>query len=273
MRTIDDLLTHVRSHRCFSHPVFEHWAEVNPRPEVVGALFHQIQKFCASTRPGGEFPAALEKLGLDSESRLMHEIVESEEDHGPELATMAGYIVNRASGESTCPDLANQDAVEAVLKNYSDQLLGSLPGYDRESGLTVQARRAIEVFERRFDPSRETTFKNLGTALALEIISNRHLIPGEKHCLIDSGIYQSSIDDTEMHYLLEHWGEAGAEQQHERNAVEAVASVIDEETEPLVVQGMNDFLDSLTALWDVLDSALLQSGHKSETRETVSAGA
>ncbi|QDU65462.1 hypothetical protein [Engelhardtia mirabilis] len=273
MRSIDDLLALVRSHRCFQHPVFEHWAQVAPQPEVIGALFHQIQKFCASTRPGGEFPAALEQLGLDSESRLMHEIVESEEDHGPELATMAGYIVNRAAGASTCPDLSDQQAVEAVLKNYSDKLLGSLPGYDPESGLTAQARRAIEVFERRFDPSRETTFKNLGTALALEIISNRHLIPGEKHCLIDSGLYGASLEDTDMHYLLEHWGEAGAEQQHERNAVEAVASVIDEETEPLVVQGMYDFLDSLTALWDVLDSALLQSGHRADTQQAVGAGA
>ena len=180
MRTIDELAEHIRNHRCYSHPVFEHWAAVNPAPEAVGALFHQIQLFCASTRPGGRFPEALASLGMDTESHLLQEIVESEEDHGPELATMAGYILNRAAGRAVCPRLDDQQAVEGKLKELSDQLLGNLPGYDPESGLTVQAREAIAVFTRRQLTDRETTFRNLGTALALEMISNRQLIPGEK---------------------------------------------------------------------------------------------
>ena len=63
MRTVADLADHVRGHRCYSHPVFRHWADVDPAPEVVGALFHQIQHFCASTRPGLAFPDALRGLG------------------------------------------------------------------------------------------------------------------------------------------------------------------------------------------------------------------
>jgi hypothetical protein len=68
------------------------------------------------------------------------------------------------------------------------------------------------------------------------------------------------MDDPEMHYLLEHWGEIGAEQQHEKNAITAVGSVLDDKTEELIVAGAYDFLDSLVALWDVLDAALLESG-------------
>lgn len=268
MQDINVYFDRVRSHRCFSHPVFEHWTAVDPDPDVIAALFHQIQKFCASTRPGGVFPTELERLGLDSESRLMQEIVESEEDHGPELATMAGYIVNRASERRVCPDLEDQEAVEAWLKERSDQLLGSLPGYDHEHGLAPQTRRAIGVFERRFEGGRETTLRNLGTALALEIISNRHLIPGEKRALIDSGLYAVNLEDPEMHYLLEHFGECGAEQAHERNALEAVASVLTPETEPFILAGMDDFLDSLTAMWDLLDSALLGSGQPGAGRST-----
>ncbi len=260
MRTIDDLVGHVRAHRCSTHPIFRHWSAVNPESDAVGALFHQIQKFCASTRPGGNFPEALERHGMGNESGLLQEIVESEENHGPELATMAGYILNRAAGRTVCPDLRDQEAVEGKLRECSDRLLGALPGYDREDGVTVQARKAIAVFARRERTDRESTFRNLGTALALEMISNRHLIPGEKHCLVDSGIYGASMDDPEMHYLVEHWGEAGAEGQHEKNAFEAVSSVLNEESERWILEGADEFLDSLAGLWDVLDSALLRSG-------------
>ena len=173
---------------------------------------------------------------------------------------MAGFIVNRAANRDVCPDLADQEAVERRLREDSDRLLGSLPGYDAETGLTLQAARAIAVFERRALSDRESTLRNLGTALALEIISNRQLIPGEKHCLVDSGLYGATLEDPEMHYLLEHYGEAGAEEQHERNALAAVASVLGHDSGALLLEGANDFLEALAGLWDVLDASLLGSG-------------
>jgi hypothetical protein len=263
-KTIDEIVEYIRNHRCYTHPIFHNWAAVNPEPQVVGALFHQIQRFCASTRPGWNFPKAVKELGLQQESALLQEIVESEEDHGPHLATMAGFILNRTSKSEICPDLYDQQDVEGRLKAYSDELLGSLPGYDRDSGLTTQTRRGIAVFNRRKSMDRDSTFRNLGSALALEMISNQQLIPGEKHCLVDSGLYGVNMDDPEMHYLAEHWGEIGAEQQHEKNAIAAVASVLNDETEPLIMEGVKDFLDSLAHLWDVLDSALLESGYSPE---------
>jgi hypothetical protein len=259
--TVEQLVERVRNHRCYSHPVFRHWAAVGPDAEVVGAAFHQIQNFCASTRPGGKFPDALSQLGLTEECQLVNEIVESESDHGPELATMAGYIVNRAAGHAVCGDVYDQGAVEAKLKELSNKILGRLPGYDQETGLTVQARQAIAVFARRNLVDRQSTLKNLGTALALEMISNRQLIPGEKHCLVDSGLYAAGLDQPEMHYLLEHWGEVGAEQQHEKNAITAVGSVLNAETAPAIVEGADEFLNSLASLWDLLDASLLQSGY------------
>jgi hypothetical protein len=257
----EKIVEHVKGHRCYSHPVFENWAKVGPGPEVVGALFHQIQNFCASTRPGLNFPDALQKNGLGDQSALMQEIVESESNHGPELATMAGHIVNRAANAMVCKDVYDQQAVESKLKEFSDAILGSLPGYDPKTGLTTQAREAIAVFERRMLTDKDATYRNLGTALALEMISNRQLIPGEKHCLIDSGLYQTTLHEAEMHYLLEHWGEVGAEQQHEKNAIEAIGAVLDDRAQQLVKEGADDFLNSLTALWDLLDTSLLQSGY------------
>lgn len=269
MSAIDQLVADIRQHRCYNHPIFEDWAANRPAPDVIAALFHQIQKFCASTRPGWSFPDALAEHDLLRESELLNEIVESEADHGPELARMAGFIVNQATGEAAYPNVYNQEDVEAGLKEQSDRLLGSLPGYSRDEGLTVQARQAIAVFDRRKVTDLDATYRNLGTALALEMISNNHLIPGEKTCLVDSGAYGASLDQQEMHYLLEHWGEVGAEQQHEKNAVAAVGSVLNEKTEPLIREGSVEFLDSLAALWDVLDSALLQSGNSGRLAEAV----
>lgn len=264
MTLMEQLVTDIRQHRCYNHPIFENWAANRPTPEVIAALFHQIQKFCASTRPGWNFPDALANHGLLGESELLQEIVESEADHGPELARMAGFIVNQAAAEPVCPDTYNQADVEARLKAQSDRFLGDLPGYAPDDGLTVQTRRAIAVFDRRKETGLDATYRNLGTALALEMISNNHLIPGEKTCLVDSGAYGASIHQPEMHYLLEHWGEVGAEQQHEKNAVAAVGAVLIEDTEPLIRQGAMEFLDALANLWDLLDSALLQSGRSRE---------
>jgi hypothetical protein len=270
-RTTQDILGYIRNHRSFSHPVFENWAAVQPDVEAVGALFHQIQKFCASTRPGWSFADALVQHGMPEQGKLIQEIVDSENGHGPELATMAGYLLNQRAGRKICPDLNDQDAVETQLRDYSDKLLANLPGYDHREGLAAQTRQAISVFEGRKRTDRESTIRNLGAALALEMVSNGHLIPGEKRCLVDSGIYGASMDDKEMHYLVEHYGEIGAEQQHEKNAIAAVAAILNDETEPLVMEGIRDFLDSLERFWDFLDSALLQSGYAKTRVDAVAA--
>lgn len=257
---ITELVDEIKSHRCYSHPIFEHWAQMQPPKEVIGALFHHVRSFCDATRPGWNLPEGLREVGLSEESSLLQEIVESEEDHGPELATMAGHILNRVGGEVACADLKDQHAIESLLKRCSDQIMGALPGYDRTTGLMPQTRRARAVFDRRKLTDRASIYQNLGTTLALEIISNRHLIPGEKKCLVDAKLYGASLDEPEMHYLKEHFGESGAEALHEQNAIDAVASVLSSSNENLVRAGAREFLDSLTALWDLLDSALLGAG-------------
>lgn len=267
--TINHLLEHIENHRCFTHPIFHHWSKMKPEAEVVGALFQQIQTFCASTRPGGNYLDAMKTHGLVKENHFQQAIVESEEGHGPELATMAGYIMNKAANKAICDDLYDQDAVENKLKEFSNKLLGNLPGYNKATGIAVQTQRAIDVLNRREATDYETTIKNIGTTLALEKISNCQLIPGEKECLIDSQIYNVDINDPEMHYLLEHYGEIGAEQQHEKYAIEMVESVLNEKTSSLLLAGMDDFLDSLADVWDLLDLALLQSGIQSECEKHV----
>lgn len=260
--TIEYLVNHIENHRCYSHPLFQNWGKVNPDVAVLATLFQQIQLFCASTRPGGNYLEAMKTHGLVKENHLQQAIVESEENHGPELAAMAGFILNKKANQTIFEDVYDEAAVEAKLKEYSNQLLGNLPGYDKNTSLALQTQKAIDVLNRRQATDYETTIKNIGTTLALEKISNRQLIPGEKHCLIDCNLYDVNLNDPEMHYLLEHFGEIGAEQEHERCAVEMVELVLNEQTAPLILAGINDFLDSLVSVWDLLDSALLQSGYQ-----------
>lgn len=259
-----ELVFYIKDHTCYKHPIFQNWAKIGPSPKVVGALFHQIYNFCDATRPAHEFPIGLIKNGLSKESRLIQDIAESEEDHGPELATMAGYILNKMHDKPILYDLYNTHTIENYLKSNSDEILGNLPGYDKETGLLIQTKIARRVFEDRKKTDKDTVLKNLGTTLALEIISNRHLIPGEKYCLVDSKLYDVSLNDKEMHYLYEHWGDAGAEAMHEQAAVDAINSVIDDKNSYLIFEGVKNFLESLLALWETLNCSLLGSGYISK---------
>ncbi|OBU85919.1 hypothetical protein [Chromobacterium subtsugae] len=261
--TIEQLSRIVQSHRAYTHPIFQHWAHAAPDAEACAALFHQIQAFCAATRPGQAFPGALEMLGLISQAQLMAEIAQSEQGHGADLARMAGHIVNRSGARPRFADVNDQQQVETELKEASDRLLADHPGYERPTGLLLQTRRAMAAFQRRARSDFDSTMRNLGTAFALEIISNRALIPGEKQALVDTGHYGVRLEDPEMHYLLDHWGECGAESQHENHVREAVAATLTASTAPLILEGMLDFLDPLAEMWDVLDQSLLHAcaGH------------
>lgn len=257
--TVQSLVAYIQEHRCLSHPIFNHWAEAKPNPEKVAALFHQIRSFCDATRPVHNLAEGLMSHGFSKESGLVKQIGGSEENHGPELATMAGHILNKMNPAPMFADVYSQDVVEAHLKACSDALLSHYPGYDTETGLLTQNHQARNVFEGRKYTDEHYVLKNLGTTLALEMTSNRHLIPGEKLCLVDSKLYDVNLDEKEMHYLAEHWGETGAEAMHEQAALDAIQSVMRDENKEIVFQGARDFLDSLAALWDILDEQLLKT--------------
>jgi len=173
---------------------------------------------------------------------------------------MAGHILNKSAEQKIISDVFNQNLVESKLKAYSDSILKNIPGYDKETGLALQTRKARAVFFRRNKMDRENTWRNIGSTIALETISHQHLIPGEKHCLIDNKLYSVNLKDNEMHYLEEHWGELGAEKEHEANALQILDSIINKKNAKFIMEGVNDFLNSLYALWNFLDSVLLQSG-------------
>lgn len=253
---INPLVGDIRAHRCYNHPIFKNWVRARPDPETIGAFFHHMEGLCTASRPGWNFAEGLSRLSLTAEQQILRDIVASEEDHGPHLVTMAAFLINRAAGRSVCPDLYNQSAVEERLKACSRRLLSSLPGYDYASGRLEQDRRIQRVFERRKLTDRAATYRNIGTLLAVEMIADGHVFPGEVHCLFDSGLYGARREDPEMHYLFEHAGAEGAEVWHAQTAIQAAAAVVDAETEPLIREGAGECLDAIADLWDLLDAQL-----------------
>jgi hypothetical protein len=256
-RRLNDLVDLVRSHRCYHHPMFEHWLQAKPGWEVIGAFYHHMQATCSSSRPGWAFDEGLERLGMAEQTRALRKIVASEENHGPHLATMAGFLMNREAGWTLCADLYDQDAVEATMRACSRRFFGTLPGYDGVAGHLPQDRRVASVYARRKQTDRDSTLRNIGTLLATEMIASGHVFPGELRCLFESGFYGVKKDDPEMVYLFEHAGSEGAEAWHAEEAIEATRGVLTEETEALIREGAQEILDALTAMWDVLDAALL----------------
>ena len=66
-----------------------------------------------------------------------------------------------------------------------------------------------------------------------------------------------------MSYITEHWGNNGAESQHEQAVTIAVSSILAPVNEKIILAGAKEFLDALLSLWNILDLALLGSGYLS----------
>ena len=252
---IQTLVDRIRSHRCYHHPMFEHWVKVKPSWEAIGAFYHHMQCTCSASRPGWNFERGLMMLG--AQTKTLRDIVASEENHGPHLATMTGFLMNRAAGRIICPDLHDQAAIEAVMRDCSRRYFGNLPGYDWETGRMKQDRRVAMVYGRRKAIDLDSTYRNIGTLIATEINASGHVFPGELESLFESGYYGVKRDDPEMEYLFEHAGSEGAEAWHAETAIAATAEVLNRENEALIREGADEILDALAEMWDVLDTALL----------------
>lgn len=252
---IDHLVTRIRAHRCYHHPLFDHWVQSRPDWQAIGAFFHHMQCTCSASRPGWSFDEGLEQIGAETDT--LRAIVASEENHGPHLATMTAFLMNRAARQTICPDVYDQDAVETVMRDCSVKYFGAFPGYDRATGRLKQDRRVSMIYGRRKRTDRESTYRNIGTLVATEIIASGHVFPGELRCLFESGYYGAKRDDPEMEYLFEHAGQDGAEAWHAEKAIAATAKVLDASNEPLIREGAQEILDALAEMWDLLDATLL----------------
>lgn len=97
---IEPLAHRITEHRCSRQPIFDSWRRVAPGTGRL-ARCSFIQSFCAVPRPAGRFPNALTDRPRRSE-RAHAGIVDSEANHGAELARMAGHLLHRSTGARNC---------------------------------------------------------------------------------------------------------------------------------------------------------------------------
>ncbi len=260
--TSDKIKAYITSHRCYQHSLFFDWAKANPSYNIVAPCLHQIRCFCDSTRIDHNFSTALRHHGYTEEADLQNEIVESESTHYDELLIMAAYIVNCSAKKTIIHDINDVIQIGYILRITSNLYFCNVPNYNQETGLIKQTREAIDIFEKRKKTDLHNTWRNIGATIALETISHQQLIPGEKHAFVDSGIYGITLEDPPMHYLKKHWGEHGAEKQHETNAYTILDAILDDGNARYIMEGISGFLDSVAALWDRLDEAILMKAQQ-----------
>mgnify|MGYP001577688907 CR=1 FL=1 len=245
------LTKEIESHRCFNHQFFKHFSRSKPSAQVVGAIFFQICHFYDFTRPGMNFPGELERIGMNESALLIKEIVRTGYN-SDQLIRMAGYIINRASGKLVCPNLNDRIAVENTMKNFSDQVFGETIGYNQETGLIGEVSAVKALFDLRLSTDPIITVQNLGVTMAFEIIANRFIMPGAIYCLVGSGLYDVSLKDLEMEYLVSPQGD----DIHDKKIVEAVETMITDENAASLRTGAIRLLDTLTNMFDRLESVL-----------------
>lgn len=222
MDTISLLLT-ISLHKAFNHPIFEMMLKKKPTHEQLRKYLWYMGKFCETSRSARNMVSSLRQLGLEKQAKLIEEIDESEKGHGPQFDMMSTRLLDRP--------------LNGVFKP--------------EHALS----RMESIFDRRRNKNRFFVEFSLGVYAGVEIMANRHIIPGEMAIFIKSGHYDVTLDEPAMAYLREHAGDSGAEASHERRILEVLKD-LPVTAEKNVIMGTAHFMDGLNQFYDMLVSFL-----------------
>jgi hypothetical protein len=226
MSILNELLDAIEVHRASHHTVFEALARCKLPPEKLARFLHEMGAFCEASRQGGEMAKTLWQAGLVKASETVEAIIASEAGHGEQFAQMARILLHGSP---------------YTARNWADF---------RSALVSAETIRAQTSFLERQNTSLESALFSLGVLLVVELAANRQIIPGEVHAFTGCGHYGLHIG--QVPYLAEHAGEGGAEHDHERAILEAVASVYEVGQLRTVRAGCEEFLDVLAAFYDRL---------------------
>ncbi|MBP6084717.1 hypothetical protein KA517_00570 [Candidatus Gracilibacteria bacterium] len=187
------------THPVFDHPIYKTIAKAPLYRDQMMLYWQGMGSYCAPTREGHALPQVLAKAGMIEASLLVASIFTSEAGHDIELAITARYFAEHCR--------TREQVVRADIRSL---------------------RHLRAIFDERKSTDPRTIPHNLGILLGIEKLANRNIIPGEVAAFITSGHYDCYLETPEMHYLAEHYGELGAEEDHERKIV-AVVSQLPEE--------------------------------------------
>ncbi|MBP7057017.1 hypothetical protein KBB08_00830 [Candidatus Gracilibacteria bacterium] len=189
-------MKHSTTHPVFDHPIYETIAKTPLYRDQMLLYWQGMGSYCAPTREGHALPQVLAKAGMVDASQLVASIFASEAGHETELEITARYLAEQCR--------TREQIVRAKIKSL---------------------RHLRAIFDERKSTNPRTISHNLGVLLGIEKLANRNIIPGEVAAFISSGHYGCHLNTPEMHYLAEHYGELGAEEDHERKIVAVVAKL------------------------------------------------
>lgn len=256
--SIEQLDWIVQQHPAMSHTVFDTWAARKPGLATLGATLYQIGAFCDATRTCGSMAEGLTALGQDAAPQLLREIEESERGHENRFLEMARRLLIETEPEQArYLPLNDLSSTHELLRQLSVRRLNNVPGVHHKAGLLVQTVRSQLHFRQRADTRREMVAYNVGGMLAVEMLANRHIIPGEIRAIAYSDHYDVDLDQPDLAYLAEHAGENGAEAQHEKAIRKITADLLEHDNlAAFVGNGAQITCDIVGEFYDVLETVL-----------------
>jgi len=222
---VEPLVARIEAHPVNSHPVFDTLAKGRPPPEQLEAWLRHMAWFCVLAREVFSMPSNLRYHSLDQIAEVIEKVKANEEQHGVLYEDMAAKILGR-------PPKFHETRTQAMEKMR-------------------------EIFVARDYDDYECVFRSLGAYLALDVMTDHHIIPGQIKAFVKSRKYGMQL--SELEYLRKHYAEYSAAAVHGlklRSALMIVPHSVNAYTQ--VELGAIEFLDTLQLLYDELTEIIVK---------------
>lgn len=229
------ILSDIEAHPALRHTVFQTLAARMYPPEVLTNYLVNMATFCAASRWPGTMFQEFDAVKCRHACDAIDKILASEQGHEAQLQAMGALLIGSTH-------------LEPLNRLDEDDI------YER---ITDGTHDAIGTLTLRETDSWDDALYALGGMLAVEIVANRQIIPGQVAAFIDSDFYGLTLDD--VPYLKEHAGEHGAEHDHEATMITVVGNFLPDD-QARVAEGATEMLNSLEGFYDDLE-AIFKDGN------------
>jgi hypothetical protein len=222
---VEPLVALIEAHPVNRHQVFEVLAKERPPPEKLEAWLRHMAWFCVLARDVFSMPSNLRYHELDETAKIIEKVQENERQHGELYATMAHKLLGR-------PAKLHETRTPAIEKMKG-------------------------IFVNRDYDDFECVYKALGAYLALDVMTDHHIVPEQIKAFVMSRKYGLSL--SELEYLRKHYAEYSAATVHGlklRSAIMIVPHKHNAYTH--VEQGVEEFMDALHLFYDELTDILVK---------------
>jgi hypothetical protein len=222
---VEPLVALIEEHPVNRHLVFILLAQGRPPPEKLEAWLCHVAHFCALARNVFSMPSNLRYHELDEIALVIEKVRENERQHG------------------------------ALYQDMAKRLLGK-PVIFRET-ITPAIQQMEAIFVNRDYEDHACVYKSLGAYLALDVMTDHHIIPGQINAFVKSKKYGVRL--SELEYLRKHYAEYSAAAVHGLKLRSALMIVPHSDNAfTHVKQGTKEFMDALQLFYDELVAIIVK---------------